>query len=134
MVDDDHVWVMGVPPSAPAPTNVDAEIVDVLGRDPAVWAITLDLLGLIEDGGTPDLWTWPAAIALLTEYRARGGSVQCPMDAVSVTVRALLGALAIDLDAAAERIRGEATEGLRDTLRAGAGRIRGALGVEAQPS
>lgn len=130
-MEDDHVWVLGAAGPTPAPTIVDAEIVDVLGRDPAVWAITLDLLALIEDGGTPDLWTWPAAIALLTEYRARGGTVQCPLDAVSVTVRALLGALAVDLDAAADRVRGDAAEGLRDTLRAGAARIRGALGVEA---
>ena len=128
MVHDDHVWMMNVPPSAPAPATVDSEIVDVLGRDPVVWDVALAVLDVIESGGHPDLWTWPGAVAMLTEYRARGGTVQCPMDAVSVTVRALLAALAADLDAAAERVQGEAGEGLRDTLRAGAGRIRDALG------
>jgi hypothetical protein len=125
---DDHVWVLGTAGPTPAPTHVDAEIVDALGRDPQVWAIALDLLRVIEDGGAPDLYTWPAAIALLTEYRARGGVLACPMDAVAVTVRALLAALAADLDGTAARIQGEAGEGLRASLRAGAGRLRAALG------
>jgi hypothetical protein len=126
---DEHIWVLGAAGPPPPPTHVDAEIVDALGRDPQVWAIALDLLRIIDEGETPDLYTWPAAIALLTEYRARGGSLACPIDAVAVTVRALLAALAADLDGTADRIRGEAAEALRANLRAGAGRLRAALGV-----
>jgi hypothetical protein len=106
--------------------GVEDEIVAALMADGHILQVALGWLDTINEGGRPDVYAWGWVLAVLEEYRLRGGDRPCPVDAPAAAVRAILADVAASMTQAAERIPDEQA-GLRGQLQAGVTALRAAL-------
>jgi hypothetical protein len=109
------------------PSTVEAEIVRALMNDHHILAVALGWLDTVNEGGRPDVHGWGWTLAVLEEYRIRGGDRPCPVDAPAAAVRAILTDVTESMAQAAGRIADDQA-GLRGQLEAGVAAVRAVLG------
>lgn len=84
-------------------TGIEPEIINALCADEIIRAIAREHVQLAATGVLREMSSWPYNIAVLFEYRDRGGAMSCPMYGPAIAVRRLVADYARELpdDAAA---------------------------------